>query len=448
MKNIQKITKYSLVLISLIASFIIPSISEAQFYYSVQATCYPNTYSAQINTAVGWAVSVSGGNGNYTYLWSGTDDLSGNSNPISKTYTTVGNKTASVTVVSAGRLVTANCGSVNVYPINYASLQVSCHPNTYSAQTNTQVGWSASGVGGNGVYTYSWSGTDGLYGSSNSILNTYTSEGTKTASITVNSSDGQTATANCGSIYVSPSQNYYQYYGNLNGSCSANVSSSQIGNTINWSGYASGGNGVYTYYWNDSDGYSSTGQYLSRYYTSAGNKYMNLTITSNGQSITRTCSVYVAPSAIINSTYYYPTQNQVLAYTDTNVNLDSVYLSDVPATGLEDIIKPILFALVLILWSAFLAFMFLKNKTDAEMLVPEKISKDTEVVKVKMSKDEKDIKQIEDYARNYKVLLSSEASVSLLKLSKLEKINVSEIIQKMAEIDWIAIGEKDLKKYI
>jgi len=368
MKNIQKITKYLVVLAVLLANFVIPTASKAQYYYP---------------------------------------------------------------------------------------LQISCQPNAYSAQVNTTVGWSASGSGGNGVYTYSWTGSDGLSGSANSILYTYTTAGTKTASITV-TSNGQSMTANCGSVNIYQVSNYYNYpyyynYTPLNGSCSASAGSAQVGTTINWSGYASGGNGTYTYYWNDSDGYSSSGQYLSRYYTSGGNKYMNLTISSNGQSITRTCSVYVNPSTtIINNPTYpvYPIQNQVLAYSNTNPNLSSVYLSDIPSTGFNDVAKTALFMLALILWSSILAYMFLKNKATAEVLVPEKSSADFELAQAKISKDEEDIKQIEDYARTRKVLLSSEASISLLKLSKLKKIDAAETIRKMTKKDWVAIGENDLEKYI
>ncbi|MFH1455298.1 MAG: hypothetical protein ABIF22_03200 [bacterium] len=284
MKNIKEITKHSVVLAVLMASFVIPTVSKAQYYYPLQVSCHPNTYSAQVNTTVGWSASMVGGNGIYTYSWTGSDGLSGNSNPISNTYTTEGTKVASITVTSAGQFATVNCGSVNVY----------------------------------------------------SLLN---------------------------------------YYGSLNGSCSVNVSSTQVGNIINWSGYASGGNGVYTYYWSDSDGYLSTGQYLSRYYTYAGYKNMNLIISSNGQSVTRTCSVYVSPSpSIINPVYptyptypTHPVQNQVLAYNNSRPNISAVYLSDVPSTGFEDFAKPVFFVFALIIWSSVLAYMFLKNKEEKDL---------------------------------------------------------------------------------
>jgi len=248
----------------------------------------------------------------------------------------------------------------------YYPLQVTCRANTYSAVVNTQVGWSAVGTGGNGIYTYSWSGTDGLSGNANSVLQTYGTEGTKTASITV-TSNGQTVTSNCGSMYVYANQNYNNNYGTLSGSCSANISNPRVGDNINWTAYAVGGNGVYTYSWNDSDGYNAIGQYLSRFYTTIGQKNMTLTITSNGQSITRNCSVYVNANTVnpvYNPPYQnptYPVQNQVLGTVALTPMVESVYLSDVPYTGFEESFKGFLFALSLVLWSSIMAYKFTKE---------------------------------------------------------------------------------------
>ena len=353
-----------------------------------------------------------------------------------------------ISIVLGGIFSVADFASAQYF--TYGTLSVSCHPNTYSAQTNTAVGWSASGVGGNGVYTYSWSGTDGISGNSNSILHTYTTEGTKYASITVTSGDGQTVTANCGSVFVYPLSSNIQNYPTLGGSCNSNVSSAYIGDNINWSAYAYGGNGVYTYSWSDSEGYNSFGQYFSRYYTTGGIKYMNLTITSGGQSITRNCSVYIMPS-IINTNYptntnYYPVQNQVLAYTDTNPDLTAVYLSDVPYTGFEDTAKSVLFIVLLTVWSGLLSFFFLRNKKQREVLVT--IAEAVEEKSQTISNDEEELNKISEYAKIYKVILSSDALVKIFKLAKLGKINASEVIRGESKGDWASVGEKDLEKYL
>ena len=51
-------------------------------------------------------------------------------------------------------------------PVNYYQpLTVSCSANTASGNTGSAVTWSAYASGGNGSYTYSWTGSDGIYGS-------------------------------------------------------------------------------------------------------------------------------------------------------------------------------------------------------------------------------------------------------------------------------------------
>src|SRR4051812_28318989 len=109
-----------------------------------------------------------------------------------------------------------------VYPIYslYAQtttpLTVTCSPvasTTYAGQGTT---WTATASGGTGTYTYAWSGTDAVTGTGGTAPITYQTEGTKTASVTVTSGSAQ-ATANCGSIIVSPPV--------LTGLCTASVSS-------------------------------------------------------------------------------------------------------------------------------------------------------------------------------------------------------------------------------
>ena len=49
-----------------------------QYYYqNLNVTCYPSNSSIYQNGAITWYASVSGGNGSYSYTWSGTDGLAG-----------------------------------------------------------------------------------------------------------------------------------------------------------------------------------------------------------------------------------------------------------------------------------------------------------------------------------------------------------------------------------
>ena len=74
------------------------------------------------------------------------------------------------------------------------------------------VTWSAYVYGGYGNYSYTWSGTDNpLSLNANSINVSYGNSGTKNMSVTVWSSNGQTANAYCGQTTVGQYQNQYYY---------------------------------------------------------------------------------------------------------------------------------------------------------------------------------------------------------------------------------------------
>jgi hypothetical protein len=236
--------------------------------------------------------------------------------------------------------------------------------------------------------------------------------------------------------------------GSLSGTCSAGVSNTQVGGTVTWYANITGGDGIYSYYWTGDEGLSASGQTIAKVYTFPGIKNATVTITSNGQSISRTCSVNVGG-----------VQNQVLAYTDTNP-LSSVYLSDVPYTGAGDSIKIFGFILGLVLWSMLIGYMFLKRKESEEMIfatntLPEALYNDNEkessvreFISKNIVSDKYDVDMVEEYARTNKVLLSSDASAQLVKFARLNRKNISGIIQSIATGEWVAIGEKDLEKYI
>lgn len=70
----------------------------------------------------------------------------------------------------------------------------SCSVSPSTAGIGDSVTWTAAASGGNGTYTYSWSGTDGLTGTGATVAKTYSTAGTKTASVTI-TSDSQTSAA-------------------------------------------------------------------------------------------------------------------------------------------------------------------------------------------------------------------------------------------------------------
>lgn len=83
---------------------------------NVSLNCYASPQTAYIGSPVTWYASVSGGNGYYTYSWSGDSSypMYSNQSSVSAVYYTSGTKIVSVTVNSNGTILTKQC-SVYIY---------------------------------------------------------------------------------------------------------------------------------------------------------------------------------------------------------------------------------------------------------------------------------------------------------------------------------------------
>jgi hypothetical protein len=162
----------------------------------IEAVCYANPASVNIGSSISWVVSqLSGGNGSYAFSWSGDDGLSGSGQSVQKTYTSSGNKNASVLVTSHGESYTASCSATVVQPPP-PGLNGTCLANPVSALVGATITWSASATGGNNSYVYSWSGDDGLSGNGVSISHIYNSVGTYNAHVAI-SSGAQSIIVSC-----------------------------------------------------------------------------------------------------------------------------------------------------------------------------------------------------------------------------------------------------------
>ncbi len=184
----------------------------SNYNYNTNYNTYNNGYS---NTSVTWTAYATGGNGNYTYSWSGSDNLYGTGQSVYFNYSYAGSKYAYVTVYSNGQSVTQSCNTyisaptyvqpivqqpVYVRPVyqqpNY-NLDIGCYADPTNAKINQPMTWSAEVTGGMAPYTYSWTGSDNLYGTQSSVIKYYSTSGSKSAIVTVTSADGRTATRAC-----------------------------------------------------------------------------------------------------------------------------------------------------------------------------------------------------------------------------------------------------------
>jgi hypothetical protein len=310
----------------------------------LQVNCYPQPLTVNAGDSATWVSNVFGGTGSYSYSWSGTDGLYGAGSSLSKIYYTSGPKSANLTVTSGNQTKSVSCsGSVTVYgnstytppvynppvyyppttyypPTYYQPIQISCSPNTTYTALNSPVTWTASVYYGgtsynnyygynNGYATYSWTGTDGIYGYGQSISTTYNTPGYKTASVTV-TVNGQTSTATCGSsvnvygyaygsmYYTQPVYNQtvvtQQVSSNNNGlniGCYSDPSTASLNQPITWSVEVTGGVGPYTYSWSGTDGLSGKSDTVIKYYNSYGEKNAVVSVSSaDGKTGTRACS--------------------------------------------------------------------------------------------------------------------------------------------------------------
>jgi hypothetical protein len=85
-------------------------------------------------------------------------------------------------------------------PYNGSSINVNCYANPQSATRGSVVTWYATATGGNGYFTYYWTGDDSLYSTNNAVNHVYYIQGNKYATVSV-TSGGQTVTRQC-STYI------------------------------------------------------------------------------------------------------------------------------------------------------------------------------------------------------------------------------------------------------
>ncbi len=376
------------------------------YNYNGQLTvsCYSSPSSGNIGDTIRWYANASGGRGNYSYSWSGTEGLSSSGQSISKSYRDSGTKSATVTVTSGNQTISQSCSNTayiyedrkrdnyyddyyrnrnndyyrnnndyyynNNYYYNYSPLYVSCYADRTVASTETPINWTANVSGGNGNYSYAWYGTDMLrgYNRVNSIL--YNSVGNKTAYVTV-TSGSQTVTQHCSnSVNINqnytPNYNNYPYdpniynYPNTNGiqvACYADRTSATIGSPVVWSVEAVGGNGIFNYIWSGSDNLVGNQISTTKAYDTLGVKTAMVTaVASNGQSVSQVCGNTVSvKSNTVAKAKTGTTLNKDTNEDNTGIIASIISLKNVPWIG-------VLVVLVFIMLITIIYLIFNKTK--------------------------------------------------------------------------------------
>ncbi len=196
--------------------YVAPTYYSSTNYYAgnLAVSCSANLTSVIIGGDVTWTAYATGGTGSYTYTWTGTDNLgayrSAYLNTLMTRYNDTGTKYATVTVRSGSQTVVQLCGNsvfvrfptaattaparqIAYVPVSSAStakqpLDVTCVANTANAQLGDNVVWTAQVTGGTSTsYSYSWQGSDGLFGLNNTVFKSYSMPGVKMAAVSVTS---------------------------------------------------------------------------------------------------------------------------------------------------------------------------------------------------------------------------------------------------------------------
>ena len=186
------------------------------------ASCDPSTDSAVIGQTITWNSNVNGPLGDYTISWTGSDLTNGVYENPEVVFTSAGNKTASMvsfqsrygaeTPIHNAKLSNVVCSTpVNVVSEavhhsvdNPLSISGTCSASDNSINVNESVTWQSDLTisGGVAPYTISWTDNEGTIGSGNSVSKSYSSAGTKNASITIDDSAGLSTEKDCGGITV------------------------------------------------------------------------------------------------------------------------------------------------------------------------------------------------------------------------------------------------------
>ncbi|MEI6494542.1 MAG: hypothetical protein WCO03_00585, partial [bacterium] len=165
----------------------------------IKVSCSVSPNQVALGGSAEWSALVASGTPPYEYHWvfDGVPITANYVSPYSKTYTTAGSKTAKLSVKdSVGKWsAQVDCtNGVNVVPP--PTLNVECD-GTITNLTSRQVNWRVNKIdgvvineGNAGAYSYNWSGTDELSGTSYFVDKIYASFGNKLGRVAVQNSAG------------------------------------------------------------------------------------------------------------------------------------------------------------------------------------------------------------------------------------------------------------------
>ncbi len=102
----------------------------------LSGTCYSSQSPVFTNQNLTWIAYPSGGSGNYSYIWSGDNNLSGNSASISWKYNTEGRMSAKVLISSGDKSISVKCGNDVLVSNGEVETKVNIQPSVSTPNLN------------------------------------------------------------------------------------------------------------------------------------------------------------------------------------------------------------------------------------------------------------------------------------------------------------------------
>ena len=330
--------------------------------------CVVSDTSIKEGESVTYTANVSGGNSPYTYDWSGSVNSSSRSTTIK--YSNDGTYRAYITVTDDdGRTASDECATVHVSNTtnNPTSFGVQCVVSDTSVEEGDYVTFTAEVSGNTSPYTYDWNGD--VNSSSKSVRARF-NDGSYDVSVTVKDKNGKSITDDCATVRVTSDDEDDDDDDNddeddLEVQCVVSDSSLEDGDSVTVSVDIDGGNSPFDIQWDgDTDEFEDFDDEdnSQRVRIDSNQSRIELEVTvedDDGNEDSDTCIIRLDDDD--SGSNYRSTNDGELS------GLSSVFLSQVPYTGSEDVLKVIGFIVGLLIWSAIVATVLLRNKNRKEI---------------------------------------------------------------------------------
>ncbi len=225
-----------------------------------------------VGETVTFSGSAKSGTPPYNFSWDFGDGSNGTDATVTHAFASAGTFSVTLTATDSANSTATATKSVVVTGVLIADFTF----NPTLPAAHESIAFSASASGGTSPYTYGWTFGDGGTGSGASVSHAYSTAGSYTVTLTVSDSAGHTTTASH-TVPVTPP---------LIADFTFSPAQPVIGQTVTFTGTASGGTSPYVYSWTFGDGGTGTGATATHAYATSGTFLTTLAVSDSAGHIT------------------------------------------------------------------------------------------------------------------------------------------------------------------